>query len=179
MTPLRINALTAVLSLLLAGTAGAMSSDRQQPLQIDADKADIDQQRGVSTYSGNVHLTRGSMKLIADEVIVKHEGGTVHVVTAIGSPANYQQLSDKQQLIRASAQRMEYNIDTGQLLLLKQAELHQDSNVFASERIVYDSVNDRVNAGANAASPTDRVHITIQPGAAPQAPPGTAPQAPQ
>ncbi len=170
MTPLRIKTLAGLLSLLLAGTAGAMSSDRQQALQIDADQADIDQQHGVSTYRGNVHLTRGSMKLVADEVVVKHDGGTVHLVTATGSPANYQQLSDKQQQIRARAQRMEYNIDTGQLLLLKQAELHQDSNVFASERIVYDSVNDRVNAGANAASPEDRVHITIQPGAAPSAP---------
>lgn len=170
MTPLRIKTLTGLLSLLLAGTAGAMSSDRQQALQIDADNADIDQQHGVSIYRGNVHLTRGSMKLVADEVVVKHDGGTIHLVTATGSPANYQQLSDKQQQIRARAQRMEYNIDTGQLLLLKQAELHQDSNVFASERIVYDSVNDRVNAGANAASPEDRVHITIQPGATPPAP---------
>lgn len=170
MTPHRINALAGAFCLLLTGTAGALSSDRQQPLQIDADKADIDQQRGVSTYSGNVHLSRGSMKLVADEVVVKHDGGTVHRVTATGAPATYQQRSDKQQDVRARAQRMEYNIDSGQLLLLKQAELHQDSNVFASERIVYDSINDRVNAGANAASPQDRVHITIQPGAAPQAP---------
>lgn len=170
MTSQRINALVGVFSLLLAGTAGAMSSDRRQPMQIDADNADIDQQHGVSTYRGNVHLTRGSMQLIADEVVVKHDGGAVHLVTATGSPANYQQLSDKQQAIHARAQRMEYNIDTGQLLLLKQAELHQDSNVFTSERIVYDSINDRVNAGANVASPQDRVHITIQPGATPQAP---------
>ena len=159
-----------MLGLLLAGTAGALSSDRQQALQIDADNADIDQQHGVSTYRGNVQLTRGSMKLLADEVVVKHNGGAVHLVTATGSPANYQQRSDKQQEIRARAQRMEYNIDSGQLLLLKQAELHQDTNVFASERIVYDSINDRVNAGANAASPQDRVHITIQPGTAPPAP---------
>lgn len=170
MTPPRINALAGALCLLLSGAANALSSDRQQALQIDADKADIDQQRGISTYRGNVQLTRGSMKLLADEVVVKHDGGTIHLVTASGSPANYQQRTDKQQTIRARAQRMEYNIDTGQLLLLKQAELHQDTNVFASERIVYDSINDRVNAGANAESPQDRVHITIQPGAAPQAP---------
>jgi lipopolysaccharide export system protein LptA len=170
MTPHRISALAGVLGLLLSGTAGALSSDRQQPLQIDADKADIDQQHGVSTYRGNVHLTRGSMQLFADEVVVKHDGGTIHLVTATGSPASYQQLSDKQQMIRARAQRMEYNIDTGQLLLLKGAELHQDTNVFASERIVYDSISDRVNAGADAASPQDRVHITIQPGADSKAP---------
>lgn len=170
MTPHRINALIGVLGLLLTNTAGALSSDRRQALQIDADKADIDQRHGVSTYRGNVHLTRGSMQLLADEVVVKYDNGTVHLVIATGSPANYQQRSDKQQEIRARAQRMEYNIDTGQLLLLKQAELHQDSNAFASERIVYDSINDRVNAGANAESPQDRVHITIQPGATPQAP---------
>lgn len=166
----RINALAGALGLLLAGPVHALSSDRQQALTIDADRADIDQQQGVSTYRGNVQLTRGSMKLLADEVVVKHGGGTIHLVTATGSPANYQQRTDKQQTIRARAQRMEYNIDSGQLLLLKQAELHQDTNVFASERIVYDSINDRVNAGANAESPEDRVHITIQPGTAPKAP---------
>ena len=178
MTPNWIKTSTCLLGLLLAGTAGALSTDRQQPLQIDADKADIDPQRGISTYRGNVQLTRGSMQLVADEVVVKHDGGKVHLVTASGTPANYQQRSDKQQLIRARAQRIEYNINTGQLLLLKQAELHQDSNVFASERIVYDSVNDRVNAGANAASPRDRVHITIQPDSVPPIEP-QAPQTPQ
>ena len=174
MTPSRINSLACALGLLISGSAWALSTDRNQPLQIDADQADIDQQSGVSTYRGNVRLARGSMLLVADEVVVKQEGGIVHLVTASGSPANYRQRSDKQQDIRASALRMEYHLDNGQLLLINRAELHQDANAFASERIVYDSFADRVNAGANATSPQDRVHITIQPGT----PPGDA-KAPQ
>ncbi len=168
MTMPRINSLVGALALLVYANAWALSSDRNQPLQIDADQADIDQQRGISTYRGNVRLSRGSMLLIADEVVVKQEGGSIRLVTATGSPASYRQRSDKQQDIRASALRMEYHVDNGQLLLTKQAELHQDANVFASERIVYDSIADRVNAGANTTSPQDRVHITIQPGKAPQ-----------
>ena len=168
MTPSRTNTLACALGLLLNGSAWALSTDRNQPLQIDADQADIDQQHGISTYRGHVRLARGSMLLVADEVVVKQKGGTVQLVTATGSPASYSQRSDKQHDIRASALRMEYQVDTGQLLLIKQAELYQDANVFASERIVYDSIADRVNAGANAASPQDRVHITIQPGKAPQ-----------
>ncbi len=166
----RISALAGVLSLLLSGTAVALSSDRLQAMHIDADQADIDQQQGISTYRGNVQLTRGSMQLLADEVVVKLIDGKVTLITATGSPAKYQQRSDKQQEIHAQALRMEYKVDSGQLLLLKQAKLQQDSNAFASERIVYDSVNDQVNAGANISSPQDRVHITIQPEGAPQAP---------
>ena len=170
MTMLRINALICALGLFVYSSAWCLSTDSNQPLQIDADQADIDQQSGISTYRGHVRLSRGSMLLLADEVVVKQEGGSVHLVTATGSPVSYSQRSDKQQDIRASALRMEYHVDNGQLLLIKQAELHQDANVFASERIVYDSIADRVNAGAGAdtPSPQDRVHITIQPGKAPQ-----------
>lgn len=168
MTTSHINTLACALGLLVCGNGWALSTDRNQPLQIDADQADIDQQRGISTYRGNVRLARGSMLLTADEVVVNQKGGSVRLVTATGSPASYRQRSDKQQDIRASALRMEYHVDNGQLLLIKQAELHQDANVFASERIIYDSIADRVNAGANTTSPQDRVHITIQPGKAPQ-----------
>lgn len=168
MTTLRINALACVFGLLTCSNTWALSSDRNQPLQIDADQAEIDQQSGISIYRGNVRLSRGSMLLIADELVVSQVGGHVSLVTATGSPASYRQLSDKQQDVRANALRMEYHVQNGQLLLIKQAELHQDANVFASERIIYDSITDRVNAGADAASPQDRVHITIQPGTAPQ-----------
>lgn len=171
---LRDRLLVCVLGMVLVNAAWGLASDRRQPLQIDADQADIDQQKGISTYRGNVRLTRGSMRLTAQELVIKHVGGNVSLVTATGSPANFSQRSDQQQEVRASALRMEYHIDTGQLLLLKNAELHQDANVFASDRIVYDSVANRVNAGANAASPDDRVHIIIQPGNLPGG--DTAPQ---
>lgn len=180
----RIKCALLVFGMVVSAGTWALSSDRYQPMQIDADHADIDQQQGTSVYRGNVRLARGSMVLLADEVTVKQDHGNVRLVVATGSPASYRQRSDKQQDIRASAQRMEYHVDTGQLLLIKQAELHQDANVFASERIVYDSVADRVNAGANATTPEGRVHIVIQPGSlpasgatpAPTASPTPAPQ---
>ncbi len=166
MTRAYISLTLGLLGLLHGAGAWALSSDRNQPMQIDADHAEIDQQQGTSVYRGNVRLARGSMVLLADEVVVKQDHGNIRLVVATGSPASYRQRSDKQQDIRASAQRMEYHVDSGQLLLIKQAELHQDANVFASERIVYDSIADRVNAGANAALPQGRVHIIIQPGTA-------------
>jgi lipopolysaccharide export system protein LptA len=39
----------------------ALSSDREQPINLEADAADIDDLKGISIYTGNVVLTQGSM----------------------------------------------------------------------------------------------------------------------
>ena len=39
----------------------ALSSDRSQPIDLEADSADIDDLKGISIYTGNVILTQGSM----------------------------------------------------------------------------------------------------------------------
>lgn len=149
----------------LSGQAAALSSDRNQPMYVEADRADIDDQRGVSVYRGNVKITQGTLQLTAAELTVHSKGGDIVKAIAVGQPATYRQRPDgKEQDIEAEALRMEYFATEEKLILIDKAEVRQGGDTFRSDRINYDIAKDVVNAGAS--SPGDRVRITIQPKAA-------------
>ena len=46
------------LLLLVPTLALALESDKDQPIQIEADSVDIDEGKNTSTYKGNVELTQ-------------------------------------------------------------------------------------------------------------------------
>ena len=143
-------------------SAAALSSDREQPMYVEADRADIDDKRGVSVYRGNVEITQGTLRLTADELTVHTSDGDITQAVATGTPATYRQRPDnKPQDVEAESLRMEYYAGEQKIILLQQAEVRQDGDTFRSERIHYDIARDKVNAGAG--TPGDRVRITIQP----------------
>lgn len=161
------HAIALTLSLLYAGLPGvaaALSSDRDQPMYVEADRADIDDQRGVSVYRGNVKITQGTLQLTAAELTVHSKDGDITKAIAIGQPATYRQRPDgKEQDVEAEALRMEYFGVEQKIILIDKAEVRQGGDTFRSDRIHYDIAKDVVNAGATAGSPGDRVRITIQP----------------
>jgi lipopolysaccharide export system protein LptA len=157
-----ILALIASLSLW-SGWATALSGDRSQPVDISADSVDINEHEGQSTYSGSVEINQGSIRLLADKVIVLHKTGQPRQIKASGKPASFRQLPDNsKKYIQGTAQRIEYGLDSEELLLIGNAKLTQGADTFASDRIVYDRVKAVVKAGA-AAKGKDRVKVTIQP----------------
>ncbi|WP_351125661.1 LptA/OstA family protein, partial [Shewanella sp. T24-MNA-CIBAN-0130] len=44
-------------------SAWALPNDSQQPIHISADDAQLDDKKGVATYTGGVIITQGSMKI--------------------------------------------------------------------------------------------------------------------
>lgn len=165
------NACVVVLSLIgggLAGPVAALSSDREQPMYVEADRADIDDKRGVSVYRGNVKITQGTLALTAAELTVHSQNGEIVKAVAVGQPATYRQRPDgKDQDVEAEALRMEYFATEQKIVLLDKAEVRQAGDTFRSDKINYDIAKDVVNAGASAGTPGDRVRITIQPKAKP------------
>ncbi len=155
---------SALLGLALAawsGTAPALSSDKEQPINLEADSVELDEGTGVSVYQGNVDLKQGSMRLEADKVTVHLAGSRPSKVVAEGRPVKFQQRPDNsKQLIEGRARRAEYRMDSEELVLIGGATLTQGKDSFASDRIVYDRVQARVKAGA-AAQGKERVKITI------------------
>lgn len=174
-------ALCLALCLLAPGPALALSSDKDQPIHISADHANINAQQGISVYQGGVHVTRGSMHLSADTVTVYSTRNKIKKIVAIGNPAHFREQPDNDKgVIRAHAQRMEYYAEEGKVILLDRAKVRQNGNTFSSQRIVYDTVHDIVTAGRQG-SGAQRVHITIVPartGSTPVQAPAPAPQPP-
>jgi len=153
--------------ILLALTAlpmlsWALSSDRQQPMLIEADRVELDDAKGISVYRGRVKVSQGTLRLTGETMTVHNKGNDIEKVVMKGTPATYQQRPDnKDQDVHAKALHMEYYTNPEHIILLKQAEVQQQGDVLRSERIEYDVAKDKVSAGTD--QPNERVHITIQP----------------
>lgn len=148
--------------ILIPANSWALSSDREQPMLIEADRAELDDARGISIYRGNVKVTQGTLVLTGDIMTVHNKGNDVEKVIMEGKPATYKQRPDnKDKDVRASALHMEYFTNPEKIILTKQAEVEQEGDVLRSERIEYDVPTDKVNAGTD--QPNERVRITIQP----------------
>ncbi|SEO75194.1 lipopolysaccharide export system protein LptA [Aquisalimonas asiatica] len=135
--------------LILLGAAGAQA----EPIDLDADNAEIDNARGVSVYTGNVVLTRGPRRITGDRMTVhlrEDDAGDQaldHVVVE-GEPAVYNQRGgEDRRPIEAEAPRMEYYASGPErVILLEGARLTQGRNTFTGERIEYEVAADRVHA---------------------------------
>ena len=160
---LRPFAATMAFALLLAGGTPVVFGAENDPINIEADHATLSEKQGLSTYSGNVVLTQGEIKINADEIIVHHEQGKLTHVTAKGLPVKYHQQGETQELdIHGEANTMEYFATEERLLLLDSAKLTQGGNAFSGNRIEYDTQREVVTA-AVAESGEERVQVTIQP----------------
>ena len=62
-----------------SSAAFALESDRNQPIQIEADQGSLDQKNQNTTFSGNVIVKQGSMYIQAGTVAVSKEIGRAHV----------------------------------------------------------------------------------------------------
>ncbi|MGQ9659589.1 MAG: lipopolysaccharide transport periplasmic protein LptA [Thermochromatium sp.] len=149
-----------LLGLGLIAPIWALEGDAQQPIYIEADEVEVNEADSTSVYVGNVQVNQGSMHLLADHVTVYHrEDRQPRLIIALGKPARYRQLLDDDQgEVQAFAQRMEYDADKDELVLIGEGLLIHGEDRLTGERILYDRARARFRAGG-----TGRVKITITP----------------
>ena len=155
--------LSALLLMLLQAMVAGQSGDRSQPIQIEADQATLDENTGISTYTGNVRLSQGSLKLSGDRMTVSLQDDAVDRVVLTGTPASYsQQPDDEESPQQAEAGRIEYQAGRQRMILLGNARIWRDeSEEFISNRIIINLQDNTVNAGSD--TPDGRVRIILQP----------------
>jgi lipopolysaccharide export system protein LptA len=155
--------LAALLLALLPTLAWGLSSDRSQPIHIEADKASLDESEGISTYSGNVLLRQGTLKLEGNRMTVYLKNNQVEKVVLAGQPASYSQRSDGEETDQhAVAGNIEYQAVAQRIILLGKARIWQDeAEEFSSDRIEVNLKNNTLNAGGD--GPDGRVRIILQP----------------
>ena len=139
-----------LLSFLLAGsnTAIALSSDSEQPIEIEANAAELDDEKGVTVYTGNVIVTQGSIKMTGDKMTVYYtEDKELDTVVMVGKPATYRQLPDDSDVYdEAEARRMEFYEAKNLIVLIDNAEVRQEGLRFSGERIEYDTLHSKIRA---------------------------------
>ncbi len=147
-----------------AGAAWALSSDSEQPINIEADRATLDDARNIVTYEGSVVVTQGTIRIVADRVELHYTGQReLAKAVAVGNPARYRQLpDDSQEYVKARSRTMEYLTAKNLLYLINEARVTQGSDSVAGQRITYDTVKHRAVAQAGKAA-KERVTVTIHP----------------
>jgi lipopolysaccharide export system protein LptA len=144
----------------LSINASALPEDREQPINVSADKAYKNDKKGTTIYEGNVIITQGSIRISGDKISIFDTNGTVNKMVAEGKPAKFKQKPDAQsEDVIANGSTIEYDINKETLLLLENALLKQDSGTTNSNKITYDMSTAIVNAGDD----TGRVIMVLEP----------------
>lgn len=157
----RIRAAAVPLGLCAAAAALALPEDASQPIHIEAEHAEVDQNAGTVVYTGAVQAQQGTMRVSADRLTVEVEDQKVVRITAEGKPAKYQQIVDEERgLVKADARTIVYHTRQEQVDLKGEAFLEQGGNEISGELIHYDIVAGRVQAESG---DDDRVRVIVQP----------------
>jgi lipopolysaccharide export system protein LptA len=130
--------LTAVVLGLAAGPAWALKSDRQQPLDVEADHTDGSLGDGQATLSGNVEIRQGTLLIRADVATVEKVDGQVRRFELTGQPVHLQQEIENEGLVTAEARRVEYEVATGIVTLTGSADVDHPQYQITGEVLRYD-----------------------------------------
>ncbi len=147
--------LLAILSL--PTLSWALPEDSQQEIQISSDSASLDKIQGLIIYTGNVKMTQGTLNIQADKIILTRNNDGLQKVKALGNPAHYEQvISLKEGKTQASGNTIIYHAASEELVLIDNAELEKQGNLFSGEKIVYLISEQRIKADS-------QVIMVIQP----------------
>lgn len=153
----------ALAAIALAPVALALPGDRDQPVYVEADTADLDENTGIAIYRGSVLIKQGTMEIRGDEVTVTTRDRKFTSLTSIGKPAQFQQqLEEGQSPVLGDALQIHYNAVEATITLQEQAHLRRDEDEFHGNHIRYDTVAGTVKA-RRADDGSERIKIIIQP----------------
>lgn len=159
--------------LCVAVSASALKTDRNQPINIQADHGDFTNDSGTNTgtgvYTGHVLITQGSIRITADKAVLHMRNGEIQTADITGSPASFQQQPDSGARVTGTAAEITYSQNTDEVDLSGNAELHQGERLLTADVIHYNTSTEHVIALGGKSN--ERVHITIPPKAATHTPP--------
>jgi len=165
------------LALALALPAHAERADRLQKINIAADHdGQIDVQKQVVVYNGNVVISQGTMVIRAARVEVRQLPSGYYNAVAFGAPnkpATFRQKRDGvDEYFEGEAERLEYDGKANMVRFVNSAQLRQlrgatPASQINGNLITYDATTEKmtVSGGAapTAANPAGRVSAVLTP----------------
>jgi lipopolysaccharide export system protein LptA len=144
-----------VTSAAAQGTSVAFGTLRQNPdapVEVTADALAVDQETGRATFSGNVLIGQGEMRLSAPKVLVVYKSGNSGIqelnatggVTLVSGPD------------AAESSAAVYNVESGTILMTGNVLLTQGNNALTAEKMT-------INLRDGTAQMSGRVKTVLQP----------------
>jgi lipopolysaccharide export system protein LptA len=161
--------IAAALLLASATLAFAERADRDKPINVEADRLNVDDTKKTAVFEGHVVLTQGTLVLRAERLTIRQDSEGFQFAEASGNPASFRQKREgADEYINAEAQRIEYDGRAERVQFFEQAHLYREGgDDVRGNYISYDSRNEyfTVQSAKNArAEATDsRVRAVIMP----------------
>lgn len=155
-------ALALTMAFVISPSLMALPDDKDQPIQLRADSAEINDKKQISVYIGNVFIKQGSMELKADKITVYSDDNGVKEMVAIGNMANFRQQREVGgAFTTGKALRIEYFAEIDETILIDKAELVQEGDIFTGDRIRFEMEKDVVTATSH--NKGSQVQMTLPP----------------
>jgi lipopolysaccharide export system protein LptA len=167
---LRLLILAACLSSSLS--VHAERADRDKPMLLEANKISIDDAKKLQVLEGDVVITKGTMTLKAERVVVSENNDGYQKGTAYAGPGKLarfrQKLEGKNDYVDGEAERIEYDTQKEVAELFQRAWVRSGQDEVRGDYIWYDAIGEKylVTAGGKTSdpkSPPSRVRAIIQP----------------
>lgn len=163
-----------LLALLLALPAWAERADRDQPVNIEANRITVDEARKVQVFEGNVQFSQGTMVLRAEKLVVSQDANGYQKGIAYGTngqPATFRQKREgKNEYIEGEAERIEHDSKAEKAELFNKARIKSGLDEVHGQYISYDARSENyVVSGTSPDAPAaqsatqGRVRAVIQP----------------
>jgi lipopolysaccharide export system protein LptA len=152
----------ATVVLLFALPALAEQADSAKPTQIEANKMSANDAQRTNIFEGNVIVTRGTLRIQADRIVVRQDKDGNQSATATGNPVRFRQRQDaKPPEKEGAAKRIELDDKAGRVELFESARVNRGGDEVTGDYILVDQKSDffTVTPGKG----EGRVRATIQP----------------
>ncbi len=147
--------------------AAAEQADSTKPTQIEANKMQADDVRRLTIFEGNVVVTRGTLKIDADRIVVHQDAEGYQHSTATGNPVRFRQRLDPKPpateggWMEGEAKRIEMDDRSGKIELFDAARVNRAGDEVAGNYILVDQRADFFSVTPGKGD--GRVRATLQP----------------
>jgi lipopolysaccharide export system protein LptA len=152
-----------IVAATFAGLVHAKSTDRNQPMDLDANESDCSvEENGPCVFTGNVHIVQGSLDIRAAKADVRRGDGDIQRVLLSGSPVQMKQALDSGGSMSARASNVDYDMPKDTVVFTGNVEIDQPGRgTMSGPRIVYNMRTGQVQGGGDGSE--GQVHTTILP----------------
>jgi lipopolysaccharide export system protein LptA len=166
-----MKAIVVALAALMAPSVHAEKADKDKPTNIESNRMSSDDTRRMNLFEGNIVLTKGTLTVRADRIVVHQDAEGFQFTTATGMPVRFRQRQDPKDgkeggWMDGEAQRIEMDDRNEKIELFDHARVNRDGDEVTGNYIFVDQRSDFFSVNAGKGAPGGRVKAVIQPKAA-------------
>lgn len=162
--------LIALLLICITIPVQAETGDRDKPLHLVSDTMTLDDAKQTSTFEGHVELTQGTLRIVADKVVVVEDKQGFQHLNATGTLASFRQkMEGTDEYAEGFGERIEYDTRTDTVDFFKNARVKRGQDEVMGDFITYNSKTEIFQARGKLPETGDktvqkiRVRAVIQP----------------